>query len=104
DITVMTDIANPLLGPDGAATTFAAQKGADSAMVQRLEAGTAHAADIIARDLGVDVRPLIGGGAAGGFAAGMHAFLAARLKPGIEAVLDAVGFDALADEADLIIT
>jgi len=104
DITVITDIDNPLLGPNGAAATFAAQKGADSAMVQRLEDGTAHAADIIAQDLGVDVRQLTGGGAAGGFAAGMHALLAAQLKPGIGAVLDAVGFDELAAEADLIIT
>lgn len=104
DITVITDIDNPLLGPNGAAATFAPQKGADHAMVQRLEAGTAHAADIIARDLGVDVRQLVGGGAAGGFAAGMHAFFAAQLKAGIEAVLDAVGFDALAQHADLIIT
>lgn len=103
-LTVITDIDNPLLGPNGAAAIFAPQKGADPAMVQRLEAGTAHAASIIARDVGVDVTELVGGGAAGGFAAGMHAFFAAQLKPGIEAVLDAVGFDELAAQADLILT
>lgn len=101
---VITDIANPLLGDTGAAAVFAPQKGADAAMVQRLEAGAAHAAKILARDLGVDVTQVAGGGAAGGFAAGMYAFFGAQLQPGIDAVLDAVGFDALAAEADLILT
>src|SRR5690625_1569915 len=101
---VITDIANPLLGDTGAAAVFAPQKGAGAGMVQRLEAGGAHAAKILARDLGVDVTPVAGGGAAGGFAAGMYAFFGAQLQPGIDAVLDAVGFDALAAEADLILT
>lgn len=61
-LTVITDIDNPLLGPNGAAAIFAPQKGADPAMVQRLDAGTAHAASIIARDVGVDVTELVGGG------------------------------------------
>ena len=103
-MTVLTDITNPLLGPDGAAATFAPQKGADDAMVQRLEAATAHAAAVIARDVGVEIEHLIGGGAAGGFAAGMHAFFNAELKSGIDAVLDAVDFDELAGRADLILT
>src|SRR5690625_3250666 len=63
-----------------------------------------RAAKILARDLGVDVTQVAGGGAAGGFAAGMYAFFGAQLQPGIDAVLDAVGFDALAAEADLILT
>ena len=53
ELTVMTDIDNPLLGDNGAAAIFAPQKGADPAMVQRLERGAAHAANIIARDVGV---------------------------------------------------
>src|SRR5699024_9600549 len=104
DITVMTDIDNPLLGDAGAAAVFAPQKGADAPMVQRLEAGAAHAAGIIARDVGVDVTELAGGGAAGGFAAGMYAFFGARLSTGVDAVLDAVGFDEWAKTADLILT
>ena len=104
DITVMTDIDNPLLGDAGAAAVFAPQKGADAPMVHRLEAGAAHAAGIIARDVGVDVTELVGGGAAGGFAAGMHAFFGATLQPGIDAILDAVDFDARARSADLIVT
>lgn len=104
DITVMTDIDNPLLGLRGAAAVFGPQKGADGAMVQRLEEGATQAASIIARDVGVDVTTIAGGGAAGGFAAGMYAFFGATLRPGIDAVLDAVGFDTLAESVDLILT
>jgi glycerate kinase len=104
ELTVITDIDNPLVGPNGAATIFAPQKGADAAMVTRLEAATQHAAEVIARDVGVEITTLVGGGAAGGFAAGLHAFLGAELKPGIEAVLDAVGYEHQAAHADLIIT
>lgn len=103
-VTVMTDIDNPLLGDTGAAAVFAPQKGADAAMVQRLEHGAEHAATIIARDVGVDVTAIVGGGAAGGFAVGMHAFFGAKLQAGVDAVLDAVGFDALAETADLVLT
>lgn len=103
-LTVITDINNLLLGDTGAAVVFGPQKGADAPMVRRLEAGTAHAATIIARDVGVDVRHVAGGGAAGGFAAGMYAFFGAKLQSGIDAVLDAVGFDELAEAADLILT
>ncbi|MGO1535642.1 MAG: glycerate kinase, partial [Yaniella sp.] len=77
---------------------------ADPAMVQRLERGAAHAANIIARDVGVDVTGVAGGGAAGGFAAGMYAFFGAKLSTGVDAVLDAVGFDEWAKTADLILT
>lgn len=104
ELTVITDIENPLLGDRGAAAVFAPQKGADAAMVQRLETGAAHAAKIIARDVGVDVTEVVGGGAAGGFAAGMYAFFSATLQAGVDAVLDAVGFDELAATADLILT
>lgn len=104
EMMVMTDIDNPLLGDYGAAAVFAPQKGADAQMVDRLESGTAHAATIIARDVGVDVTTIPGGGAAGGFAAGMYALFSAALRPGIDAILDVVGFDEHAAKADLVLT
>lgn len=45
-----------------------------------------------------------GGGAAGGFGAGAAALLNARLRPGVEMLLDAADFPRLAADADLIIT
>lgn len=103
-IITMCDIENPLCGPLGAAHVFAPQKGADSAMVERLDAGLAHMADVVRRDLGVEIRELHGAGAAGGMGGGMAAFFGSSLQMGIETVLDTVGFDQLLEGADLVIS
>ena len=103
-LTLMSDVDNPLCGVRGAAHVFGPQKGADAAMVERLDAGLAHLASVIERDLGVRVADIPGAGAAGGMGAGGMAFLGARMRSGIEAVLDLVDFDAQIDSADLVIT
>ncbi len=104
EIITMCDIDNPLCGPQGAAAVFGPQKGADEAMVKRLDANLAHMAEVIKRDLGKDVIDLAGAGAAGGMGAGMTAFLGSRLQMGIETVLDTVQFDSLLDGADIVFT
>lgn len=101
-IVTMCDIDNPLCGPLGAAHVFAPQKGADEAMVERLDKGLLHMAEIVRRDLGVDITELHGAGAAGGMGGGMVAFFGGILQMGIETVLDTVGFDSLIKGADLV--
>ena len=103
-LTVMSDVRNPLCGPDGAAHVFGPQKGADAEMVEALDAGLRHMSDIIARELGADVSMIPGAGAAGGMGAGAAAFLGAELRSGIEAILGLTGFDAELADADLVIT
>lgn len=103
-ITTMCDIDNPMYGPSGAAAVFAPQKGADPEMVDRLDAGVKHIAGVIERDLGMNVAPIPGAGAAGAMGAGMVAFFDSRLEMGIETVLDAVRFEHVAADADLIFT
>ncbi len=103
-ITAMCDVDNPLCGPQGAAAVFGPQKGADPAMVQRLDAGLAHYAALLARDVGAEVLGLPGGGAAGGLGAGAVAFLGSQLQSGITTVLDTVGFEEEIRDADLIFT
>ena len=104
DIVTMCDIDNPLCGPTGAAAVFGPQKGADAAMVARLDAGLHHLAEVLRRCLGADVEDLPGAGAAGGMGAGMAAFFRSRLQPGIETVLDTVRFGEVVRDADLILT
>ena len=104
NISVMCDVDNPLWGPQGAAHMFAPQKGADAAMVERLDAGLRHLDQAVQRGLGLSVGGIPGAGAAGGMGAGCTAFLGAELKPGIEAVLDMVDFDRRLKGADLVIT
>lgn len=103
-LTVMCDIDNPLTGPAGAAAVFGPQKGADAATVEDLDAGLAHVAGIIRRDLGVDIEKTPGSGAAGGLAGGLMAFCGASIRPGIDVMLDAAGFTELIADADLVIT
>ena len=103
-VEVMCDIDNPLCGARGAAAVFGPQKGADAAMIARLDAGLRHLADVLERDLGVSVADVPGAGAAGGFGAGAAAFFGAQLRPGIEVVLDMIGFEKELDGCDLVIT
>jgi glycerate kinase len=101
---VATDVDNPLVGPEGASAVYGPQKGATPADVALLDAGLERYADVIRRDLGVDVRDRPGAGAAGGLGAGLMAFLGAEVRPGVEVVMEAVGFARRLARADLVIT
>lgn len=103
-VEVMCDIDNPLCGSRGAAHVFAPQKGADPAMVERLDAGLGHMAQVVEEKLGKFVTDLPGAGAAGGFGAGAVAFMGATLRAGIEVVLDMVEFEEKLQNCDLVIT
>lgn len=104
EVTVMCDIDNPLCGPAGAAAVFGPQKGADAAMVARMDAGLRHLAEMLEKDVGMEVLTLAGGGSAGGFGAGAAAFFGGQLRMGIDVVLDLTGFDWKCRGASLVIT
>ena len=103
-VDVACDVTNPLTGPSGASAVYGPQKGATPEMVAELDAALKHFAQIIRRDLGVDVEPLPGAGAAGGLGAGLVAFTGARLRPGAEMVMEALKLDDRIKGADLVIT
>jgi glycerate 2-kinase len=102
-LVVASDVTNPLLGPDGAAQVFGPQKGANPEQVTVLERGLERLARRLEADLGADVADKAGAGAAGG-AGAMLLALGAEMRPGIEVVLEAIGFDGLLAGADLVIT
>ncbi len=104
EIVAMCDIDNPLYGESGAAYVFSPQKGADPATVKFLDDNLRECAKTVKGELGIDVADLAGAGAAGGMGAGMVAFFGATLKAGIDTVLDTVGFEQIASDADMIIT
>lgn len=98
-IDVACDVDNPLFGPNGAAYVFAPQKGADKEMVKRLDT---FLQDFYKSSGCIDSIP--GDGAAGGLGFALRYFLGATLKPGIDVVLDTLGFDKYLENAELIIT
>ncbi len=104
EVLVACDVTNPLYGPEGAAAVYGPQKGATPEMVALLDRHLRHLADLIRRDLGVDVSTLPGGGAAGGLGAGLVAFCGARLLPGVQLVMEAVRLQERLAGADLVVT
>lgn len=101
--TIMCDVDNPLLGPDGATYTFGPQKGATEEIKKELEAGMENYAAVLKDKLGMDT-DFPGAGGAGGLGAGLVCFLGANLKSGCEAVLSLVKFDEHLEKADIVIT
>jgi glycerate kinase len=101
---VACDVDNPLVGPRGGPEVYGPQKGATPEMVKKLDRYLDRYADIIKRDLGMDVKEAPGAGAAGGLGAGLMAFLNADLKLGIDIVIDASDLERHLKDADLVIT
>lgn len=104
EIRVACDVDNPLYGERGAAFVYGPQKGASAEDVKVLDANLRHFADVVQRDLGLDVRDIPGAGAAGGLGAGLVAFCGASLEPGVDIVIDAVDLPGAMRGADLCVT
>lgn len=101
---VLCDVTNPLCGPNGAARVYGPQKGATPAMTDTLEAGLENWAAQLHAKLGVDVRDIPGGGAAGGLAAGAVACFDAKIVRGIDTVMERIGFDEAIQDAGWVLT
>ena len=104
NITIACDVNNPFSGPNGAASVYAPQKGANEEMTKKLDEGLESFRKLIEKEKSIDLNTIDGAGAAGGLGGGFVAFLHAQLKPGIEMVLKAVDFDRHLHNADLVIT
>lgn len=104
DFEVACDVRNPLCGTKGAAYVYGPQKGATKTQVSILDRALSHFASIVHRDTGIKVDTLPGAGAAGGLGAGLVAFLGARLKSGIELVINVSGIEHYIQDVDLVIT
>ena len=113
EFVLATDVDSPLLGFHGASAVFAPQKGATPEMAQELEAALGHFSEVVrkvvpagtdlltGKKMTLDRGP--GAGAAGGLGYGLL-LLGGRRVSGVQAVLEAVGFDALVQASDLVVT
>ncbi|WP_231619082.1 glycerate kinase [Nonomuraea sp. SBT364] len=117
EVVVASDVDNPLLGPHGAAAVYGPQKGATPEQVTLLEGALSRLAavatrthglvgavehDDVPRPMGVAGAP--GAGAAGGVGFAALAFLRADVQPGIDYLLDLLGFNDRVAGARLVIT
>lgn len=107
-ITIASDVRNPLLGASGAAATYGPQKGANPAQVATLDANLSRYADLLEEAAGRTIRDVPGAGAAGGTTAGLLAiadrFASFEIRPGVEVVMELTGFDSALASSDLVLT
>ncbi|MFI9272737.1 glycerate kinase [Kitasatospora sp. NPDC052896] len=104
EVVVACDVDNPLLGPRGATAVYGPQKGAEGEDLVVLEAGLTRWADAVRDITGRDVRDAPGAGAAGGVGFAALALLGATMRPGIELLLELLGFDEAVRGARLVVT
>ena len=103
-IIVACDVRNLLCGKSGAAYIFGPQKGATPAMIKKLDDNLLKFGKLIKRNLGKDIINKKGAGAAGGLGAGLMAFANAKLKSGVDIVIEANRLEQHIKGADLVIT
>jgi glycerate kinase len=104
EVTCVTDVTNPLTGPKGASAVYGPQKGATNADVAFLDAALAHFAEVVRRQLGLDVSREPGMGAAGGLGFGLRAVFGAHLVRGFEHVAEVVHLDEHLSGCDVVLT
>ncbi|MFD8969768.1 glycerate kinase [Streptomyces sp. NPDC059568] len=107
EIVLASDVDNPLTGPKGAPAVYGPQKGASPEDVATLDAALAHYAAVLETAIGSRAAELAlspGAGAAGGIGYGALVGLGASFRPGIEVMLDVLGFASALSRATLVIT
>lgn len=97
-VLVLSDVTNPLLGPDGAAAVFGPQKGFDAEEVARVDLALARLAERVPVDPSTP-----GAGAAGGTGLALVAW-GASLVPGSAEVAELIGLRAALSEASVVVT
>ncbi|MDT5324694.1 MAG: glycerate 2-kinase [Mycobacterium sp.] len=104
EIVVACDVDNPLFGSRGAAAVYAPQKGASPQDVALLDTALRRWAVAVAAATGTDWAAEPGAGAAGGVGFAALAVLGGVLRPGIQIVLDLLGFAEHLSDCRLVIT
>lgn len=106
DLILASDVDNPLTGPKGAPAVYGPQKGATPDDVRTLDAALAHFATVLEKAVGpkaAEAALAPGAGGAGGIGYGAL-ILGASFRPGIELMLDVLGFAPALERATLVIT
>ncbi|PSM53253.1 glycerate kinase [Campylobacter blaseri] len=101
---IACDVDNPLFGKNGAAYVYGPQKGADEKMVKELDNGLISFAKVTSNHFLNEFCNLSGAGAAGGLGFGFVSYLNAKLKPGIDIIIEEIGLEDEIKRADLVIT
>ena len=101
---IACDVTNPLCGAKGCSAVFGPQKGATAEMVADMDRWLEQYAGLAGTVSTKADRDYPGAGAAGGLGFAFLAFTNARLRSGIEIVLDEIGLEDDIKDADIVVT
>lgn len=104
EIIIASDVNNPLCGENGASHVFGPQKGATSEMVEMLDKNLKYFANLVAQEIGTDFQNIAGAGAAGGLGFGLMAFAGAKIRSGVEIVIEETKLAEYIAQADYVFT
>ncbi len=101
---IVNDVDNPFSGMNGAAHTYANQKGASYEEILMLEKGLINIRDLVISDKNINLDEVKGAGAAGGLAGGAYAYLSAKMISGASFVSEVSRLEEGIAQSDLVIT
>ena len=104
EIVIASDVNNPLCGELGASRVFGPQKGASPEMVQQLDRNLSYFADLVKSQLKLDYANAAGAGAAGGLGFGLMAFAGAKIRSGVEIIIEETRLAEKIAQADYVLT
>lgn len=104
DITVLSDVTNPLLGDRGATYVYGPQKGGDQETLPIIEGNIEHFAERLTNATGIDHCKSPGAGAGGGIGFAAMYLNKPKFMNGADEILRLSGFDEHLEWADMVIT
>ncbi|MEQ6376312.1 glycerate kinase [Bacillaceae bacterium S4-13-56] len=104
EITIASDVTNPLLGKNGAVYVFGPQKGIQNEKLEEFEKNMEHYASVVNRTVSKNEIDSPGSGAAGGFGYSLQSFLKVEMRSGFELIAEASNLEHHIKTADIVIT
>ena len=101
---IACDVTNPLCGKNGCSAVFARQKGADDAMINKMDKWLARYADITKALIPTSDMNLPGSGAAGGLGFAFLSYLNSTFVNGLELVSEATMLEKYIKVSDFVVT
>ncbi|MBE6671004.1 MAG: glycerate kinase [Ruminococcaceae bacterium] len=101
---IACDVTNPLCGENGCSAVFAPQKGATPEMIADMDRWLKNYAMLANKITDKADAEHAGAGAAGGLGFAFLAFTNAKLKSGVDIVLEESGIEKYIESADIVVT
>lgn len=101
---IACDVTNPLCGDHGCSAVYGPQKGATAEMIKDMDGWLSSYAEIAKEVSSKADKDCAGAGAAGGLGFAFLSFTNARLKSGIELVLEEIDLEEDIKNADIVVT